>query len=351
MVQSRIREAFEQKGEDSHVGIRPYKTDGFRSSINGTVRDIIESQQFTREWLEASFFPRVSYHEPYVGRTRDELKGKLMVALFYEPSTRTRISFETAMLRLGGMVISSENARDFSSAIKGEILADTTRVINMYHPDVIVLRHYETGSAKLAAEFSDIPVINAGDGKGQHPTQSLLDLYTIKKELGKIDGLAIAMSGDLKRGRTVRSLVYLLSKFRGISIFLVSPPHLRIGEDIKEHLSQQQIKDKGITFDEFSDIREVAPYVDAIYQTRDQAERASLWESVQRLYYGATNAFHCRIDKEVLGLMKSHARIMHPLPRNTEISLDLDHDKRSAYFRQAGYGVPVRMAVLEAVCG
>ncbi|KKT78954.1 MAG: aspartate carbamoyltransferase 3, chloroplastic-like protein isoform X1, partial [Candidatus Giovannonibacteria bacterium GW2011_GWC2_44_8] len=245
----------------------------------------------------------------------------------------------------------SENARDFSSAVKGEILADTARVIDMFRPDAIVLRHYKTGSAKLAAEFSDTPIINAGDGKGQHPTQALLDLYTIKKELGKIDGLAIAMSGDLKRGRTVRSLVYLLSKFRGVSIFLVSPPYLRIGKDIKEHLSQRQIKDRGITFEEFIDIREVAPFVDAIYQTRDQTERASPLERVQRLYYGATKAFFCRIDKEVLGLMKSHARILHPLPRNTEISADLDQDKRSAYFRQAGYGVPVRMAILEAVCG
>src|SRR3989304_3663861 len=158
-----------------------------------------------------------------------------MATLFYEPSTRTRFSFETAMHRLGGRVISTENAAEFSSVAKGETLEDTIQIMNGY-ADVIVIRHYELGAAQRAAAVSRVPVINAGDGPGQHPTQALLDLYTIRKEIGKIDGLHIAMVGDLANGRTVRSLTYLLSKFRNVKLYFVAPALLKMKEDILEHL-------------------------------------------------------------------------------------------------------------------
>lgn len=197
------------------------------------------------------------------------LKGKIMACLFYEPSTRTRFSFESAMIRLGGQVISTENARDFSSASKGETIEDTIRVVNNY-VDVIVLRHYETGISKKVSLVSKIPVINAGDGAGQHPSQALLDLYTIHREIGKIDGIKIAFVGDLKYGRTVRSLTYLLSKYKNIEIFFISPKQLQIGKDIKDHLKEHHIK-----YNEYDKLESIINKVDVIYQTRIQKERFS----------------------------------------------------------------------------
>ena len=227
------------------------------------MKHIIESQQFDRKTIESIF------------RTADnlsksknlQLRGKIMASLFYEPSTRTRFSFESAMLKLGGGVITTENAGEFSSAAKGETLEDSISVINHY-ADVIVLRHPEKGASARAAAVSDIPVLNAGDGSGQHPTQALLDIYTIKKEIGRIDGVSIAFVGDLKHGRTVRSLSYLLGKYKNVRVFFISPKGLRIGDDIKEYISKQKI-----SYEETETWDKALPRVDVLYQTRIQEER------------------------------------------------------------------------------
>lgn len=258
-----------------------------------------------------------------------------MASLFYEPSTRTRFSFETAMLRLGGQVISTENAAEFSSASKGETLEDTMRVVNCY-ADVVVLRHFEKGASERAAAVSKIPVINAGDGAGQHPTQALLDLYTIKKELRKIDGIHIAFVGDLKNGRTVRSLVYLLGKFKNISISLVSPKGLRIGDDIKEYMHRHKVQ-----YEEMEHWDSVLKNADVIYQTRIQKERfASMTE------YKKYKGNYILTNKEV-AKMKKKSIIMHPLPRVDEIACEVDSAPQAAYFRQVQYGLYARMALLE----
>lgn len=294
------------------------------------MRHVIEAQQFDRKSLEELFTLADSLKE----KRNVSLKGKILASLFYEPSTRTRFSFESAMMRLGGNVLTTENAREFSSAIKGETLEDTIRIINHY-ADVIVLRHYETGSAERAAGVSNIPIINAGDGAGQHPTQALLDLYTIRKELGHIDGTGIAMVGDLKNGRTVRSLSYLLGKYKKICIRFVSPPELQIGADIKEYL-----KKHAVIFDEHGALEPLLPMVDVVYQTRIQKERFSdpkEYEKFKGRYV---------LTRANTKSMRPGAIIMHPLPRVDEIHPDLDSSPRAAYFRQASYGVLVRMALL-----
>lgn len=267
------------------------------------------------------------------------LEGKIMASLFYEESTRTRFSFESAMLRLGGSAISTENARQFSSVSKGETLEDTVRILNGY-ADVIVLRHYECGAARRAADISGVPIINAGDGAGQHPTQALLDLYTIEKELGRIDGLTIAMVGDLANGRTVRSLCYLLAKYRNVKILLVAPPNTRMGDDIKAYLVRHDI-----WFREETDLAAIAPQVDVLYQTRIQKERLA-----SQVEYEAARGVYV-VDRRLLDTMAPHAIVMHPLPRVDEIAPEVDQDPRAAYFRQAQNGLFVRMAVLTACLG
>ena len=200
------------------------------------MRHIIESQQFDRAFI-GDLFAAANEAE----RTRDgALRGRIMASLFYEPSTRTRLSFESAMLRLGGSVITTENAREFSSAIKGETLEDSVAIIGGY-ADVIVLRHFEEGASERAAAVSSVPVINAGDGPGQHPTQALLDLYTIERELGRADDIRIAFAGDLKHGRTIRSLAYLLGKYQGVTMHFISPPNLQVGADITEYLDRHDV--------------------------------------------------------------------------------------------------------------
>jgi aspartate carbamoyltransferase catalytic subunit len=260
-----------------------------------------------------------------------------MAALFYEPSTRTRLSFEAAMLRLGGRTMGTDNAREFSSAAKGETLEDTIRIVSGY-ADLIVLRHNEEGAAKRAAAVSSVPVINAGDGPGQHPTQALLDLYTIRDELGHIDGVRIAMVGDLANGRTVRSLAYLLSKFRDIRICFVAPPQVAMRDDIKEHLDEHHVQ-----WVESQDLDPVLPQVDVIYQTRIQKERFS-----DEASYLALKGVY-RIDASTLARMKKEAIVMHPLPRVDEIAPEVDADPRAAYFRQARNGLYIRMALLDKV--
>lgn len=294
---------------------------------------VLESQQFSRRDLGALFTKATQLAK----KQETLLKGKILASLFYEPSTRTRFSFESAMMRLGGNVLTTENAREFSSVAKGETLEDTIRVINNY-ADAIVLRHYEPGAAKRAAEVSRIPIINAGDGAGQHPTQALLDLYTIQQEQGKIDGVHIAMVGDLKHGRTVRSLSYLLGKYKNIHIHFISPPELKIGKDIKAYL-----KKHNISFEEGAHLKEVLPRVDVVYQTRIQKERFSNAREYQRLKGSYI------LNRENTKEMKKGAVILHPLPRVDEISPDLDSSEKAAYFRQSGYGVLIRMALLSSI--
>jgi len=295
------------------------------------MKHLIDSQALDRTLIE-KLFNRADQLEHTQEQT---LVGKIMASLFYEPSTRTRFSFESAMLRLGGSVITTENAKEFSSASKGETIEDTIRVINFYS-DVIVMRHFEEGSAKKAADVSDIPVINAGDGPGQHPTQALLDLYTIQKEHGKIDGVIIALIGDLKHGRTIRSLAYLLGKYDDVTIYFVAPQALAVGQDIKDYLDTHNV-----TYNETEDLASIVSVVDVMYQTRIQKERFKTPDEYEK-YKGVY-----QIDLMTVNAMKDSAIIMHPLPRVDEISVEVDSSPKAVYFKQAQYGVLVRMALLE----
>lgn len=299
---------------------------------------VVEAQQFDLATMLHLFEVAEKMEQVVAHGGITDYHNRIMATLFYEPSTRTRFSFETAMHRLGGHVISTENAAEFSSVAKGETLEDTIRILNGY-ADVIVIRHKEVGSAKRAAAVSRVPIINAGDGAGQHPTQALLDLYTIRKEIGKIDGLRIAMVGDLAQGRTVRSLTYLLSKFKDVTIFFVAPPLLKMKEDILEHL-----RERHVPYIEETDLNKVLPQVDVVYQTRIQKERfgdrIADYEACRGVYI---------LDGDSLRRMKPKAIIMHPLPRLEEISMDVDGDSRAAYFRQAQNGLYVRMALLTQV--
>ncbi|EFJ11648.1 hypothetical protein SELMODRAFT_235243 [Selaginella moellendorffii] len=264
------------------------------------------------------------------------LKGYLMATLFYEPSTRTRLSFESAMKRLGGEVLTTENAREFSSAAKGETLEDTIRTVEGYS-DIIVMRHFESGAAKQAAAVSSIPVINAGDGPGQHPTQALLDVYTIQRETGRLDGIKVGLVGDLANGRTVRSLAYLLAKYDGVKFYFVSPDVVKMKDDIKEYLTS-----KNIEWEESKDLMEVASKCDVIYQTRIQRERFG--DKIE-LYNQARGKYI--VDRKVVDVLQSHAVVLHPLPRLDEITTEVDVDPRAAYFRQAKNGLFIRMALLK----
>ncbi len=263
------------------------------------------------------------------------LKGKILATLFYEPSTRTRLSFETAMLRLGGQVISQESASVSSSAVKGETIEDTIRIVEGY-ADIIVMRHPEMGAAARAAAVSSVPIINAGDGPGEHPTQSLLDLYTIQKEIGNIDGMHIAFVGDLKYGRTVRSLARMLSNYAGVSVTFVSPSSLKVGDDIKAILGE-----KTVNYSEREDLEAVLPVVDVVYMTRVQQERFADKNEYEKLKDSYI------LTHRLAQMMKKNARILHPLPRVHEITPEVDNDPRAAYFRQAHNGLFVRMALLE----
>jgi aspartate carbamoyltransferase catalytic subunit len=297
---------------------------------------VIESQQFSRELLDELFL-RADEMRANPHRAAGRLQGRIMAALFYEPSTRTRLSFESAMLRLGGRTMGTDNAREFSSAAKGETLEDTIRIVAGY-ADVIVLRHHEEGAAKRAAAVSDVPVINAGDGQGQHPTQALLDLYTIRDELHRIDRVRVAIVGDLLYGRTARSLAYLLSKYRDTELWFVAPAQVAMRDDIKRHLDEH-----GVRWHETEDLDQVLPQVDVVYQTRIQKERfedEASYLQVKGVYV---------IEPGSMARMRPHSILMHPLPRLDEIDPAVDSDPRSAYFRQARNGVQVRMALLDMV--
>jgi aspartate carbamoyltransferase catalytic subunit len=294
------------------------------------MKHLLSAEQLERKELEglfrsADYYGHRDYFRPMY------FNNKIMASLFYEASTRTRLSFETAMLRNGGNVVSTENASQFSSAIKGETLEDTIRVVSSY-VDVIVLRHNKVGAAEIAAKYSEVPVINAGDGSGEHPTQALLDVYTVYKKKKTPDGLRYTLVGDLKYGRTIHSLIRLLSLFKDVELKLVSPSELRLPE---EHINF--IKSKGIRYEEFTDLTgKVLQDTDVLYMTRVQQER-----SAQKLSLDG-----CVLSISKLAELNSDAIIMHPLPRCEEIPPIVDFDQRAVYFEQAANGVPVRAAIL-----
>jgi aspartate carbamoyltransferase catalytic subunit len=294
------------------------------------LQHVVESQQFTVPLL-MELFARARHMERVAARGGTlDYQDRIMATLFYEPSTRTRFSFEAAMYRLGGRVLATEQARLFSSEVEGEHLEDTIRIIGGY-TDVIVLRHNQPGGAKRAAQVSPVPVINAGDGNGgQHPTQALLDLYTIYRERS-LEGLTIAITGELDGGRTARSLAYLLSKFERVKIFFVSPPEMQMRPDILAHLDEHNI-----WYALESDISKVVGEVDVVYQTRIRPERVRDSRELARY----------TIDSTVLHAMKPSAMILHPLPRTVELDKTVDDDPRALYFRQATNGLYVRMALL-----
>jgi aspartate carbamoyltransferase catalytic subunit len=305
------------------------------SQQSAPVRHVVAVGQFDRAGIEALFAAADRMRD--MPRFSAPLAGLTLATIFYEPSTRTRLSFETAMHRLGGNVISTENAREFSSAIKGETVEDTIRIVNGY-ADAIVIRHYEQGAAHRAASVSGVPILNAGDGPGEHPTQALLDLYTIGHELGRIDNLKVALVGDLRFGRTARSLARMLKLTTGAEIVFVSPPAVPMGDDVRRELT-----DAGIPFHDEPDLDAVLPQVDVVYQTRVQKERfpsTEEYEAVRGQYV---------IDSESMHSLAPGAIVLHPLPRVDEITTDVDSDPRAAYFRQAHNGVYIRMALLEHV--
>lgn len=294
------------------------------------LKHIVESQQFTVPLL-MELFDRSRGMERVVARGGTlDYQNRILASLFYQPSTRTRFSFEAAMHRLGGRVLSTEHARAFSSEIEAEQVEDSIRIIGSYC-DVIVIRHHETGGAARAAKVSPVPIINAGDGDGgQHPTQALLDLYTIYRER-PLDGLSVAFIGELDRGRTARSLTYLLAKFDRVKIYFVSPPELQMKNDILQYLDRH-----GVHYELESDIDRVVREVDVVYQTRIHPERLPHIVGSQRY----------AINSSVLHRMKPDALILHPLPRTVELDKTVDDDPRAMYFRQAANGLYVRMALL-----
>ena len=301
------------------------------------LKHLTSATQFAdRELLESLFSSATAMERHDLSRTlRLSLSGRILATIFYEPSTRTRLSFEAAMQKLGGGILTAENARENSSAAKGESIADAVRVIGGY-ADVIVMRHFEEGAAIAAAEISPVPLINAGDGAGEHPTQALVDIYTIMKELGGVEGKRIALAGDLLYGRTIHSLLQLLCLSPGVSIDLVSPPNLRLPGKYIEYLKQNNV-----TFQELETLDESIKHTDVLYITRVQRERfavAAEYEAIKDSYY---------IDAAIADQLQPNAIILHALPRLNEIAVDVDNNPRAAYFRQAKNGLYVRMALLD----
>ena len=298
-------------------------------------RDIISIKDFTREEIDYTL-NIASAMEPIAKKSSDTLRGKSLATLFYEPSTRTRLSFESAMHRLGGTAIGFAEA-EIASVRKGENLADTVRVVENYS-DVIALRHPLEGAARLAAEFAQVPIINAGSGAEEHPTQALLDLYTIKKELGRIDGLNIALVGDLRFGRTVHSLAYALSLY-DVKPYFISPELLRMRREVLDTIGERVKVVETTSLDEFM------PKLDVLYVTRIQKERfpdAAEYAKVKGSY---------KIDLTTLKKAKKDMIILHPLPRADEISTEVDATPHARYFQQVWNGVVTRMALLTLILG
>jgi aspartate carbamoyltransferase catalytic subunit len=297
-------------------------------------RHILEIGQFSRSQLEVLFKDAEDMERLVAHVGSRTFSGRIMATLFYEASTRTRLSFESAMIKLGGATLSVENATSTSSAAKGESIEDTIRIVQNY-ADIIVLRHYEAGAAHRAAAVASVPIINAGDGSREHPTQALLDAYTIRQETGQLDGLTIGLVGDLIHGRAAHSLAHCLTRFRDCTVYLVAPPELQLDPAMVEEL-----RAGGLEVHEVKRLEEVAELLDVVYMTRVQRERfesAALYERVRGSY---------AMDPAMLRRLQSSAVILHPLPRLDEIHPEVDADPRAAYFRQARHGLTIRMALI-----
>jgi aspartate carbamoyltransferase catalytic subunit len=311
---------------------------GYRPEGRWAGRDILSVAEFERADLEELFAVARQMRQIVTSLGAcDLLKGRVLANLFYEASTRTSSSFMAAMQRLGGQVIPITSVQ-YSSVIKGESLPDTVRTLECY-ADVIVLRHHEIGAAALAARYASCPIINAGDGAGEHPTQALLDLFTILEELGRLEGLRVTMLGDLRYGRTVHSLSRLLARY-GASLRYVSPPSLRMPDALQAELAQA-----GVQQEEHDRLDAVLGDTDVLYVTRVQKERLedpSLYEAVKDAYV---------ISPQTLQRAQARMIVMHPLPRVGEITMEVDDDPRAVYFKQMRYGLYVRMALLAMVMG
>jgi aspartate carbamoyltransferase catalytic subunit len=298
-------------------------------------RHVLRVDQFERHQLD-DLLGHATHMLDVIERRGDmRLQGRILATLFYEPSTRTRLSFESAMLRLGGQVISAEYASATSSAVKGETIEDTVRIVESY-ADAIVIRHPVAGTADAAAAVARVPVINAGDGPREHPTQALLDLFTIQQELGRVDGLTVALVGDLRYGRAPRSLALLMARARGTRLLLVAPAGIEMSDDVLAALDEL-----GVPWRIERDLSAALPEADVVYMTRVQKERFP-----DEASYDAVRGGY-RLGAEHLPLLKRDAVLMHPLPRVDEIDPVVDADPRAAWFREAGYGVAMRMAVLD----
>jgi len=303
----------------------------------GRLRNLISMEDLTREDIDLILDYSAKMESVAVKRSK-ELDGKIMACLFFEPSTRTRLSFESAMIRLGGSVLGFADVATSSAGGKGETLADTIRTVERY-ADVIVIRHNLDGSARVAAEFSRIPVINAGSGSEEHPTQALLDLYSIKKLKGKIDGMSISLCGDLKYGRTVHSLGMALAHYK-VTVKLAAPPGLRMKPAIIG-----EMKKAGLHVTEVDTLEEAVKDVDVVYMTRIQKER---FPDI-REYDAVKGKFRLRLDE--VRMMREDAIILHPLPRVDEIEPEVDKTPQAKYFDQVYNGVITRMAILKLILG
>jgi aspartate carbamoyltransferase catalytic subunit len=296
---------------------------------------VLEVDQFDRPDLDRILRHARDMRTVAQQGTGSSLRGRILATLFFEPSTRTRLSFESAMLRLGGQILSSEMAAATSSAVKGETMQDTVRIVESY-ADAIAIRHPKQGAAEEAASVASVPIINAGDGAHEHPTQALLDMFTIQDELGRIDDFTIGLVGDLRYGRAPRSLARLLTRSRNCKIVLVSPPGIEMASDVLRNLEAAAVE-----YEMVADLQQVIDQLDVLYMTRVQKERfpsQSAYDAVAGRY---------TVDAKMLGRLPDTAVVMHPLPRVDEIHTDMDADPRSAYFRQARNGVYVRMALLD----
>ena len=301
------------------------------------MRHLMNPLDFSVEELE-QLFDLANRIEADPARYAHACEGKKLATCFYEPSTRTRLSFEAAMLNLGGQVLGFSDAAS-SSAAKGESVSDTIRIISCY-ADICAMRHPKEGAPMVAASRSDIPVINAGDGGHQHPTQTLTDLLTIRSLKGKLGGFTIGLCGDLKFGRTVHSLINALLRYPDIRFIFISPPELKVPDYITDMLTEQQI-----AYEEVIRLEDRMPELDLLYMTRVQKERFFNEEDYVRL-----KDFYI-LDKEKLSAAREDMLVLHPLPRVNEISVEVDDDPRAVYFKQAQYGVYVRMALILTLLG
>lgn len=301
-------------------------------------RCFLEPMDFSTEELEGLFAVADKIIEA-PERYAKACEGKLMATLFYEPSTRTRFSFEAAMLRLGGQVIGFSEPNS-SSVAKGESISDTIRTVACY-ADMAVMRHPKEGAPKVAASCTDMPVVNAGDGGHQHPTQTLTDLLTIRKEKGGFDNIAVGLCGDLKFGRTVHSLIKALSRYQNVSFIMISPEELRIPEYVRKEI----LIKNNIPFEETGNMQEALPKLDVLYMTRVQRERFFNEEDYVRL------KDRYILDGAKMRLAKKDMMVLHPLPRVNEIAVEVDSDPRALYFKQAKYGMYIRMALIMGLLG